>query len=198
LILDEHDWHDQATEMAHTLHEYENKQSHLLRQRFLVQDSVLCNFLQRAITMPRRLKADILTENEQLRMRLAELETPRTRSRSPRRQAESADKTRRVLNLVCQFERDAVIADQEATIVRQQMEIQNLKEGGGRIGEVLLAIRRKQCPQLVTNFVIEQMGRSTMSVAEWFDTQERLTRETHNMTFWGRSDYTLKYTRFTP
>ena len=32
LIVDEHDWHDQATEMAHTLHEYENKQSHLLRQ----------------------------------------------------------------------------------------------------------------------------------------------------------------------
>ena len=148
--------------------------------------------------MPRRLKADILTENEQLRMRLAELETPRTRSRSPRRQAESADKTRRVLNLVCDFERDAVIAEQQATIVKQQMEIQNLKEGGGQVGQVLLAIRRTHCPELVTNFMIEHLGKSTMSVAEWLDTQERFARETHYMAFWGRSDYTLKYTRFTP
>ena len=83
--------------------------------------------------MPRVTKADLLAENERLRKRLEEVEARNARSRSPRRDAPSAAKTRRTLNLVCQLERDAVIDEQRATIARQQQEIASLRRGEGPI-----------------------------------------------------------------
>ena len=96
--------------------------------------------------MPRVLKADLVAENARLRAENERLRTEssqRNRSRSPRREAESAAKTHRVLNLVRHFERDEVLEEQRATIARQQQEIQDLREGGGPIGEVVLANWRR-------------------------------------------------------
>lgn len=143
--------------------------------------------------MSRRLKADILAENKQLRMRLAELETPRARSRSPRREAETVATTYRALDQVCKFERDDVVQELKETIVKQQMEIQNLKEGQGQIGELLLSIKRKENPAFVDNFVIEHTGKSTMSVAEWVSKMDKLVSATRDMVFWGRCNYNLTF-----
>ena len=113
--------------------------------------------------MPRVLKADLLAKNERLRKRLEEVEARNARSRSPRRDATSADKTRRVLNLVCQFERDAVIDEQRATIAKQQQEIASLRRGDGPIGEVLLHNWRKTTG-IVERFTIDVLNAQTTPV----------------------------------
>jgi len=110
--------------------------------------------------MPRVLKADLVAENALLRAeneRLRAESSQRNRSRSPRREAESAAKTHRVLNLVQRFERDAVIEEQRATIARQQQEIQDLREGGGPIGEVVLANWRRRSPTFLDDQMIGYM-----------------------------------------
>ena len=125
--------------------------------------------------MPRVLKADLVslvrdlraqeadsqaeierlrTENERLRAEKGDACLQRDRSRSPRRVAEPAAKTHRVLNLVQRFERDQVIEEQRATIARQQQEIQDLREGGGPIGEVVLANWRRRFPSILDDEMI--------------------------------------------
>ena len=137
--------------------------------------------------MPRILKADLLAENERLRMQLAEYESKRDRSRSPRRATERAAKTRRVLDLVCQFERDPVIHEQQATIARQQQEIQDLKNGNGRYGDVLLALVTQNYPTLLDDFMRRKFAEETRSVADVIRKLQRNASLANDLVTWGRS-----------
>jgi hypothetical protein len=134
--------------------------------------------------MPRVTKADLLAENERLRKRLEEVEARNARSRSPRRDAPSAAKTRRALNLVCQLERDAVIDEQRATIARQQQEIASLRRGEGPIGEVLLH-NRNEIPGEETDWVIEHLSSQTTPVNQVLASLHRVAMAQKDILTWG-------------
>ena len=136
--------------------------------------------------MPRILKADLLVENDRLRMQLAEYQSKRDRSRSPRREAESASKTRLALDLVSQFERDPVIHEQRATIARLQQEIQALRSGSGPISEVLLSNYQRHYPTLIDDFVREHMAKSTDSVADYMHKLQKSFFNIDHRIRWGR------------
>ena len=111
--------------------------------------------------MPRVTKATLEAENAKLR---EELERLRPRSRSPRREV-PARLTHAALGMAARdFLRDPAIEELQAVILRQREEIQRLRAGEGPIGEVLLAMRRKDCPTSVTDFVTEEMAKGTQSV----------------------------------
>ena len=156
--------------------------------------------------MPRVLKADLLLENECLRRQLASMEEnkqlreemaasrlARVRSRSPRRVEEVKELTYGALNVVCKLERDAYVQGLQETIIKQQKEIQDLKDGGGQIGELLLALRKKDSPAMVGDFVRSHLAKSTMTVLEWVRNMERHTNVAHDLAFWGRCRYNLTW-----
>jgi len=139
--------------------------------------------------MPRVTKGDLLAENECLRKRLEEVEARNARSRSPRRDAVSADKTRRVLNLVCQLERDAVIDEQRATIAKQQQEIASLRRGDGPIGEVLLHNWRRT-PGTVDGFTVNVLKAQTTPVNDVLESLQRVSHvQSDILNFGGSSAY---------
>ena len=152
--------------------------------------------------MPRVLKADLMLENERLRKQLAVMEeskqlredlgtsrSVRDRSRSPRRVAEIKELTYGALNVVCKLERDAYIQGLQETIVKQQKEIQNLKDGEGLFGDVLLAIKRKDHPTLVDDWTVSYLGNNPRSVSDAVRKMERLSMITRDMTGWGHSSF---------
>jgi len=134
--------------------------------------------------MPRVTKADLLAENECLRKRLEEVEARNARSRSPQRNAVSADKTRRVLNLVCQLERDAVIDEQRATIAKQQQEIASLRRGDGPIGEVLLHNWRKS-PAFLERFTVDVLNAQTTPVNDILASLQQASDMQSDLLNWG-------------
>jgi hypothetical protein len=106
------------------------------------------------------------------------------RSRSPRRDAMSAAKTHRVLNLVQHFERDAVIDEQRETIARQQQEIVSLRRGDGPIGEVLMHNWR-QTPGAMTDFTVNTLKAQTTPVNTTMASLQRLANAASDISFWG-------------
>ena len=126
--------------------------------------------------MPRILKADLVAENKRLRQRLAEHQGGQTRSRSPKRKppsssssALSAESTMRALTLVCNFERDPVIQEQKETIVKLQKRIEALSEGAGSVGDVLLAMWKRDCPFVVDADMIARYKKNTTPVIDVFN-----------------------------
>ena len=134
--------------------------------------------------MPRVTKATLEAENAKLR---EELERLRPRSRSPRREV-PARLTHAALGMAARdFLRDPAIEELKAVILRQQEEIQGLRAGEGPIGEVLLAMRVKDYPTLVTDFVSEEMAKGTQSVAEVLSKLGRLVDTSRDLLAWGHS-----------
>ena len=134
--------------------------------------------------MPRVTKATLEAENAKLR---EELERLRPRSRSPRRQA-PARLTHAALEMVARnYIRDPAIEELKAVILQQREEIQRLRAGEGPIGEVLLAMRTKEHPTFVDDFVTEEMARSTQSVASVISKLTRLADTSHDLLRWGYS-----------
>ena len=86
-----------------------------------------------------------------------------------------------------EFIRDPAIDELQAVIIRQREEIQRLRAGEGPIGEVLLAMRVKDCPTLVTDFVSEEMAKGTQSVAEVLSKLGRLVDTSRDLLAWGHS-----------
>ena len=142
--------------------------------------------------MPRITKATLEAENAQLRKEVTDLsarlkearEGPRARSRSPRRDDE---RTRMALRVVANCERDQVVHEQCETIARQQQVIQDLREGKGPIGEVLLATRRRKYPTLVDDFTIRHLGGAKMPVCDFIEKVKNLTSDATDTLSWGRS-----------
>ena len=153
--------------------------------------------------MPRVLKADLLLENERLHRELAEMvetnrrreeemgtsRSVRDRSRSPRRVEEIKELTYGALNLVCKLERDAYVQGLQETISKQQKEIQDLRDGEGMFGDVLLAIKRKDFPNLVDDFTVTHVGKCKRSVADTVRKLERLSMITRDVTSWGHTTF---------
>ena len=138
--------------------------------------------------MPRILKADLLAENERLRMQIAEYQSKRgERSRSPRRAAASAARTRAVLNQVCHFDRDAVLQEQRETIQKQQTLIQDLRNGEGAYGDVLLAIRQRDYPELLDDFVRQRCQDARIPVNQVLRKIEEANTLSLDFLRWGSS-----------
>ena len=134
--------------------------------------------------MPRVTKAILEAENAKLR---EELERLRPRSRSPRREV-PARLTHAALDMVARnFLRDPAIDELNAVILKQREEIQKLRAGEGPIGEVLLAMRMKEHPTFVDDFVTQEMAKGTQSVAHVLSKLARLTETTNDLLRWGRS-----------
>ena len=134
--------------------------------------------------MPRVTKATLEAENAKLR---EELERLRPRSRSPRREA-PARLTHAALEMAARnYIRDPAIEELTALILRQREEIQRLRAGEGPIGEVLLAMRMKEHPTFVDDFVITEMAKGTQSVANVISKLVRLTETTNDLLRWGCS-----------
>ena len=134
--------------------------------------------------MPRVTKATLEAENAKLR---EELERLRPRSRSPRRQA-PARLTHAALEMVARnYIRDPAIEELKAVILQQREEIQRLRAGEGPIGEVLLAMRTKEHPTFVDDFVTAEMAKGTQSVASVLSKMTRLTEITNDLLRWGCS-----------
>jgi hypothetical protein len=89
--------------------------------------------------------------------------------------------------LVCQFERDPVIHEQQATIARQQQEIQDLKNGNGRYGDVLLALVTQNYPTLLDDFMRRKFAEETRSVADVIRKLQRNASLANDLVTWGRS-----------
>ena len=152
--------------------------------------------------MVRTTKADLVASNAELQEEVAKLkaenarlqeEKPRARSRSPRRVVGSAANMHRALNLVLPFERDQVIQEQKETIVRQQKEIQALREGKGPIGQVLMAIRDEDYPTLAkSEFIIEKLTNETTPVCQIIRKLERLSAMSNDLVRWGSTSKVLK------
>ena len=134
--------------------------------------------------MPRATKAILEAENAKLQ---EELERLRPRSRSPRRQA-PAHLTHAALEMVARnYIRDPAIEELKAVILQQREEIQRLRAGEGPIGEVLLAMRTKEHPTFVDDFVTAEMAKGTQSVASVLSKLTRLTETTNDLLRWGCS-----------
>ena len=134
--------------------------------------------------MPRVTKATLEAENAKLR---EELERLRPRSRSPRREV-PARLTHAALEIAArEYIRDPAIEDLKAVIFRQREEIQRLRAGEGPIGEVLLAMRMKECPTLVDDFITKEMAKGTQSVAVVISKLTRLVETSHDLLRWGCS-----------
>ena len=134
--------------------------------------------------MPRVTKATLEAENAKLRK---ELERLRPRSRSPRRQV-PARLTHAALEIATrEFIRDPAIEELKEVILRQREEIQRLRAGEGPIGEVLLAMRMKECPTMVDDFITREMSKGTQSVASVLSKLTRLADTSHDLLRWGYS-----------
>jgi hypothetical protein len=96
----------------------------------------------------------------------------------------SADKTRRVLNLVCQLERDAVIDEQRATIAKQQQEIASLRRGDGPIGEVLWHNWRKT-PAFLERFTVDVLNAQTTPVNDILASLQQASDMQSDLLNWG-------------
>ena len=141
--------------------------------------------------MPRILKADLLAENERLRQKLAQYES---RSRSPKRPLPSAASSLQALNLVCKFERDPVIQEQKETIARQQKEIESLRGGSGPIGQVTLALWRRDCPNLVDEDMIARCRSISTPVIDVLSRIHKHSDTVSEYCLFGKPGYTRTYT----
>ena len=144
--------------------------------------------------MPRILKADllcqvdVLTEKlEEVRGEYAALRRECGRSRSPRRIAESAATTRRALDALCRYERDAVVDEQRETIARQKKEIESLKRGEGQMWPILLA--RWDALGMTNEFIRERITGKGTSVANYLARLVRLNQQHSDLLSWGTSSY---------
>jgi hypothetical protein len=142
--------------------------------------------------MPRVTKAALEHENANLRARNkdleAELERLRARSRSPRRNAAPMRLTQAALSMVCrEFVHDPVVEEQRAVIARQQREIQRLRNGEGPIGDVIVAVHKRDVPEFVDEFFVNECAKHTDSVADTIRKLERLTSTSQDLLRWGYS-----------
>ena len=74
----------------------------------------------------------------------------------------------RALTLVCNFERDPVIQEQKETIVKLKQRIEALNEGAGSVGDVLLAMWKRDCPFVVDAEMIATYKKNTTPVIDVF------------------------------
>ena len=147
------------------------------------------------VAMPRVLKADLIRnvdrlegELEKLRGEHAKLRRECGRSRSPRRITESAATSRRVLDMVCRFERDEVVHEQRRTIARQQVHIEALTRGEGQMWPILMA-RWESRGVAMDSFIRERIAGKGMTVTNYLDRLERLNTHMSDILSWGTSMY---------
>ena len=136
----------------------------------------------------------MLIENARLKKEIKELKGKRQRDRS--RSPVTAAATHQVLNLLCKMDRDPVIQEQRETIVRQQKEIQALRQGEGPIGEVLLAIKQKHSPHLMNDFYLRNLKNVKTPVSQVIQKIERLADAMTGVTNWGFSFWEGRFEGF--